>query len=151
MLIGDLSISVADRRLRAATHGQGVYERDLLGGSPPGAIPDGDSIPGQPLTAVRLPGGDLTLSWDRSCALGDGDYAVYEGTIGDFTGHLPRFCSTGGATSKTFTPSEGNRYYLVVPRNLANEGSYGVDGTNLPRPPSAEACLPQQVGSCAVP
>ncbi len=80
----------------------------------------------------------------------DTDYEIYEGTIGDFTTHAPLFCSTDGATTKTFTPAAENRYYLVVPRNPDLEGSYGVNSSNAQRPRGTPACLPQQLGSCAV-
>jgi photosystem II stability/assembly factor-like uncharacterized protein len=151
VLIGDLSISPVDRKLRAATHGQGVYERALLGGNVAGAVPDGAALPGVPLTVTRLPGGDLTLSWGSSCEAGDDDYEIYSGTIGDFVGHAPLFCTTEGATAKTFSPAAGDLYYLVVPNNLTGEGSYGVDSSNAQRPPSALACLPQSISVCAVP
>jgi photosystem II stability/assembly factor-like uncharacterized protein len=149
VLVGDLSISVADRKLRVATHGSGVYERALLGGVSAGAVPDGDFVTGVPLTAAKLPNGDITLSWEASCAIGDDDYEIYEGTIGSFTVHASLFCTTEGATTKTFTPSTGNRYYLVVPRNLEREGSYGVSSSNAQRPQGVPACLPRQIDSCA--
>jgi photosystem II stability/assembly factor-like uncharacterized protein len=151
VLIGDLSISPSNRVLRAATHGQGVYERALLGGNDAGAVPDGDAVPGVPLTMTRLGNGDLTLSWDASCLSNDDDFAIYEGLLGDFTSHVPLFCSTGGETSKTLTPSSGDRYYLVVPRNFDREGSYGVESGGAERPPSVSACLTQQFGACPAP
>lgn len=151
VLIGDLSISVAGRRLRAATHGQGMYERSLLGGTAPGAVPDGNLVPGAPLTIAKLPGGDVTLSWERSCSIVDDDYAIYEGWIGSFGIHAARFCTTGGATSKTFTPSSGDRYYLVVPRNAFHEGSYGLDSSIAQRPQGGPPCLPQRVSPCGAP
>jgi hypothetical protein len=78
----------------------------------------------------------------------DGDYEVYEGEIGDFSGHLPLECSTGGATSSTITPSGGNRFYLVVPRGATREGSYGQRSDHTERPPSATACLEQSIATC---
>ncbi|HZM71149.1 MAG TPA: hypothetical protein VFB95_12395 [Candidatus Cryosericum sp.] len=76
--------------------------------------------------------------------------AVYEGTLGaPFTTHAPVTCRAGGATSWTFTPGPGDRYYYVVPRNAVSEGSYGLTSALLPRPPSTAACLPQEVlSSC---
>jgi hypothetical protein len=96
---------------------------------------------------TRASNGDLTLSWGSSCLATDYDHAVYEGTLGSFTSHAPRFCSTAGATGKTFAPSAGNTYYLVVPRNGLEEGSYGVDSAGAERLPSATACLPQHIAS----
>jgi photosystem II stability/assembly factor-like uncharacterized protein len=151
VLVGDLSVSLSDRMLRVATHGQGLYERTLLGGNDAGAVPDGNAVPGTPLTARREANGDLTLSWSASCVGNDDDFEIYEGTLGDFRSHVPLFCSTDGETTKTFAPSSGNRYYLVVPRNFDREGSYGADGDGIERTPAASACLPQQPGTCPAP
>lgn len=93
-------------------------------------------------------GSDLiTLSWDVSCNPNDGDYEIYEGTIGNFTSHVSRYCSTGNATSLTMTPDTGSRYYLVVPANGTREGSYGLRSDGTERPQGAFACLPQQIAS----
>ena len=112
-----------------------------------GAVPDGAGVPGTPLTLDLLPNGDLTLAWGASCIANDGDYAIYEGTLGTFTSHLPKSCDTGGATTTTVTPAPGSTYYIVVPRNGAREGSYGLDSTGE-RPPSGTACLVQSIGTC---
>ena len=109
-----------------------------------GLVPDGagGSVP---LTVTPATGGGITLSWGASCAFADSDFAVYEGTIGaPFATHVPITCSTGGATTWTFTPGAGNTYYYVVPRNAVTEGSYGSGRNAPPRPPSAAACLPQE-------
>ena len=73
---------------------------------------------------------DLVLSWDASCLATDTDFAIYEGSLGDFTSHEPRFCDTGGLTTITFAPGTGDRYYLVTPRNADNDGSYNY-GTHV--------------------
>ena len=88
------------------------------------------------------------LSWDASCRGGDTDYEVYEGTIGDFTSHSARLCSTGGLTTVTLTPVPDDAYYLVVPSNGYKEGSYGTDSTGAARPRGAPWCLPQSIGAC---
>jgi len=112
-----------------------------------GEVPDGGpSEP--PLTVNPAGGGDITLSWAASCAPTDLDYEVYEGTIGSYYSHTPRSCSTGGATTLTLTPAGASRYYLVVPRNLQREGSYGTDSAGVARPASPSACLIQQVAPC---
>ncbi|HEX5044347.1 MAG TPA: sialidase family protein [Candidatus Polarisedimenticolaceae bacterium] len=99
------------------------------------------------LTVLKI-GGDLRLGWGASCQADDTDYAVYEGTLGSFASHAPRFCSTGGSTFKLFTPGPGNRYFLVVPTQTEREGSYGRESSGE-RPPSAIACLPQATGACS--
>ena len=100
-----------------------------------------------PLT-VDKSGDDIVLSWGHSCLASDGDSEVYEGTIGTFTSHVPVTCATGGALAWTLTPAAGNRYYLVVPTNGVGEGSYGVDGASVERPPSLSACRAQSIDAC---
>jgi hypothetical protein len=112
-----------------------------------GSVPDGAGGTG-PLLVDRDPGGTLRLTWSPACLPAAADYAVYEGTIGDFTSHVPLVCSTSGATAATIAPGAGDRYYLVVPNDGAVEGSYGRGSESWPRPPSATACLPQALAVC---
>ncbi len=112
---------------------------------PPAAVSAG-TISGL-LDVTRAPTGNLTLSWGQSCSGTDNDYEIYEGTLGSFTSHVSRFCSTGGLTSKSFTPPSGNAYYLVVPRNAAREGSYGTRSDGAERPPASAACLPALIAA----
>lgn len=119
--------------------------------SPPcgvaGAVPDGAAVPGTPLLVSRLEG-DLILSWGLSCLSTDSDYEIYEGNLAAPDSHAPRFCSTGGTLNWTITPYTGNRYYLVVPRNAAKEGSYGLRSDGSRRPAAGFPCLPQAAGPC---
>ena len=94
-------------------------------------------------------GGDIMLSWDASCSTTDTDYDVYEGSIGTYYSHAERLCTTGGLLSVTLTPSFGDRYYLVVPRNAASEGSHGHTSDGLERPPGSSTCLSQLIGPCS--
>jgi len=73
----------------------------------------------------------------------DTDYGVYAGPIGDFTAHVPVVCSTGGATSTSVVPPQGDVYYLVVPNNEYLEGVYGSDrsGTEISAGPTR--CFPR--------
>jgi hypothetical protein len=86
------------------------------------------------------------LSWDPSCGPTDGDYAVYEGTLGNFEDSAPLLCSTAGATTVIVTIPTEDAYYLVVARNHWSEGSYGIDGDGIQRPASTSACLLQSIG-----
>jgi uncharacterized repeat protein (TIGR01451 family) len=113
---------------------------------PSGRIP-GDLAAESQLTVGKL-GTDLVLSWGQGCLASDADSEIYEGTIGTFTSHASVTCSTGGALAWTLTPVEGDRYYLVVPTNLAGEGSYGLDGAGLERPAALSACRVQSVEAC---
>jgi len=113
-----------------------------------GAVPDGQAVPGAPLTLARAPTGRLALSWGASCRAGDTDYAIYEGALGDFAGPHANLCSTGGATTRTITPAPGDAWFVVVPRGALREGSYGRDGTGAERPPAPQPCLPQEIAAC---
>lgn len=112
---------------------------------PPAAGPAG-AVSG--LTVAGSQQGRITLAWGASCGGADSDYEVYEGTLGDFTSHAPRHCSTGGATTKDLLPAAGNTYYLVVPRSADREGSYGLDGSLAERAPASDACVPQETVAC---
>ncbi|ANM31041.1 hypothetical protein ABI59_17865 [Acidobacteria bacterium Mor1] len=85
--------------------------------------------------------GDLALSWQQSCSTDAVDYAIYEGTLGDFTSHVQIDCSDdAGDRIEEITPSPGNTYYLLVAIGGSDEGSYGVDSAGQERP---SAALPQ--------
>lgn len=117
--------------------------------SPAGRVPDGATAPGIPLRIDRTQFGDLALSWGASCAAGDVDYEIYEGVLGNFSSHMPRTCTTGGATALTIAAGAGDAYYLVVPRNIGNEGSYGKNSGGAERPASLAACVPRDIApSC---
>ena len=113
-----------------------------------GAVPESGA---SPLTILKGSGGTLLLRWGASCQAGDPDYAVYEGSIGNFASHAPRFCTTAGAKLKLLAPAAGNTYYLVVPINAELEGSYGAGNAGAERPPAAAACRPQLVHACGAP
>jgi len=129
------------------THGTELWS---IGPSVPGAVPDGDGIPGTPLRMTRGSGTEIMLAWDpSSCAAGAADYAIYEGALGLFASHTPRVCSTGGTTTWTLTPDPGGRYYLVVPIYGAKEGSYGRASDGSERAQGTPACSPQSLSdSC---
>ena len=96
----------------------------------------------------RLPGGDLELNWSPSCVGADVDYAIYEGSLGEFATHDAETCSTGSATTWTLTSGAGSRYFLVVPQSPNREGGYGADSAGNPRTQSASACQPQYLAVC---
>jgi hypothetical protein len=101
------------------------------------------------LTIAKGNFGQLELSWGPSCLATDTDYAIYEGTFGEFSEHQQLFCTTGGAMTKSFFPAGGeDSYYLVVPLGPATEGSYGADSDGTPRPAALSSCRPQQTVPC---
>ena len=111
-----------------------------------GMVPDGNGS--LPLRVSTLPNGDLSLLWGPSCRTTDTDYAVYEGTLGDFASHVPKVCSTGGLRTQELTPGAGDTYYLVVPTQAGREGSYGKSSAGIERPQGPAACLPRAICSC---
>ena len=94
--------------------------------------------------------GEITLRWGPSCVTSDLDYAVYEGTIGDYANRAPKTCTNGGALTRTFFPAGTSSYYLVVPQNTidSKEGSYGRGSSGAERAPAAGACRTQAIALC---
>jgi hypothetical protein len=103
---------------------------------------------GIPLRVEKAEAGTITLTWSASCLVTDQDYAVYEGTLGNFYNHEDRFCTTNGDLRKTFMPREDSAYYLIVPRDSGKEGSYGVDDIGFERPQGVSSCFQQLIGVC---
>ena len=78
----------------------------------------------------------------------DVDYGILVGTIGDYTSHEPRVCSTGGLTSRTMRVVDEAVYFLVVPLSANREGSYGFDSEGLERPIGRSTCYERWIGTC---
>jgi hypothetical protein len=110
-----------------------------------GAVRDGGP---NGLFVSRDVGGDLKLSWGLSCSAGDNDYEVYEGTIGDWTSHRPKLCTTSGLRTATFAPPAADSYYLAVPVEAPYEGSYGTASGGVERPLGAAVCRSRIVNAC---
>ena len=90
---------------------------------------------------------NIIFRWGPSCRAADTRYALYEGTLGNFTSHVPLTCNVF-STSTARVLAAGNRYYLVVPSQGTVDGSYGLDGDGNERAPSAAACRPQSFDTC---
>jgi hypothetical protein len=98
------------------------------------------------ITVDRLAGDAIEIAWEPSCSGGATDYGIYEGTIGEWYGHTAVDClDLGHDLRETITASEGDRYYLVVPRNGVDEGSYGLAAPGTERPVGVDTCEPIQV------
>jgi hypothetical protein len=94
------------------------------------------------LTVSKTVYGSLQLAWGDSCVVTDTDFAVYEGSIGNFRSHTPVLCSTGGATTTTVAQPAGNTYYLVVPNDQVYEGRYGSSSSGSETPVGPTRCYP---------
>ena len=97
---------------------------------------------------LQKSGEDVTLTWGGSCSGADNDYEIYEGTLGVYYSHTQRVCSTGGSLSHTLADEFGDHYFLVVPRNVSFEGSYGKDSAGVERPAGATTCAASVIGGC---
>ncbi len=118
---------------------------------PAGEVPDGISLPGAPLTIDKTTGSDIALAWEESCSSWDTNYAIYEGTLGDFTSHRHVTCGTGGSNSATLSPQNEDAYYLVVPLSESREGSYGRGSDVNERVQGAPSCMVQELAVCEPP
>jgi hypothetical protein len=126
--------------------GHGEYQ--LLA---PLAISDGAGNV-ESLTVAMDPGGtQMLLEWGESCWNPGGDYAVYEGDLGDFTSHAWLTCTTGHSTQANVPVPTGNKYYLVVPQSSLGpyEGSYGKRSDGEERSQGSTSCeIQQEIVTC---
>ncbi|MCI0409173.1 MAG: hypothetical protein L0191_11540, partial [Acidobacteria bacterium] len=92
-------------------------------GPPP--IPDGASVPGQPLT-VTTSGSDLLLSWDSTqCPPAAAN--VYWGNLGNFSAFAGGFCGLAPSGTATIT-LPGSVWFLVAGTDGAStDGSWSRD------------------------
>ncbi len=128
--------------------GTAVYLNGAV--SSPGAVPNGAEVAG-PMLLLDKSSGEIQLEWGSSCAPGDTDYTLYQGSLtGAFAGHVPLVCSTGGMTTITLPMGIGpsRSYFLVAPRNEFFQGSLGTTSQGTPRPAGPAPCLPGNGGAC---
>ena len=112
------------------------------GGGSPGAVPPA-------ITLERLTDSEIRLRWRRSDCAGGTDYGIYEGILGAWYSHSMIDCSDDGADFvETISASPGDTYYLVVPRNISHEGSYGLDSDDQERPVADLVCVHDQLLGC---
>jgi hypothetical protein len=128
--------------------GIGTTQCEIADGSTDTFAPELVLEPGGTATGLKIvrngAGADpsITLRWNPSCSFGDTDYEIYQGHLDALPAydHETVLCSTSGATTATFDADPGDRYYLVVPTDGKEEGSYGVDGTGAQRPSASDSC-----------
>lgn len=119
---------------------------------PPGRIP---CTPPDKMEMDKGPAiGGVTFFWSASVCSGAEDYGLYEGTLGTWYSHGSVDCIDNGIPlEEAFLPAAGDYYYLVVPHNSNDEGSYGLKSVPplLPpaeRPVGAPTCQPTQELGC---
>jgi hypothetical protein len=107
--------------------------------------------PGKVLNNLTIAksGTNLQLNWTApggTCEVTK--YGVYRGTL-PWSGynHAIVNCNVTG-TSFTTAQDTGSYYFLVVPQNSANEGSYGTSSNGNQIPPASTACAPQNTTAC---
>lgn len=104
----------------------------------------------------------IILAWTASCSPdGATDYGIYEGMLGAWYSHTSAAiddCNdAGGDLTETVTPIAGDTYYLIVPHNDREEGSYGTCspaaacGAGNERPVGGAVCEPQMISVCPPP
>jgi hypothetical protein len=94
--------------------------------------------------------GSVSLSWGEPCnaaSVPGQDFGVYYGSLGDWSNLSILTCSTGYGTSWLIESLPMDSFWLVVPQNSGNEGSYGRSSFGE-RSPAAVACKPQAIGGC---
>ena len=107
----------------------------------PGVIAPGGLRLGRAASSM----GDLVLSWTPSCLPGAESYGIYEGHIGEWSSHVPIDCADAGADlEEQISPAGGDRYYLIVPHNVDDDGSYGADSNGSERAPATPSCRQRQ-------
>ena len=94
------------------------------------------------LQVARTGAAQLTLSWSPTCSPGGlDDYAIYMGTIGSWYSHDVVDCTDGGHDrAEPLAMPAGNVYFLLVPYNANNQGSYGQRTGGIERPTGASSC-----------
>lgn len=124
-----------------------IWTADVVESSapPPPGVSDG-------LTVNKDASQNLVLAWNADCG-GTTTYGIYRGDL--LSGYSsiapePGFCSVAGTTATIPQGSNAADFFLVVPNNGTDEGSYGTTSSGARRVPSATACFPQgTVAACA--
>ncbi len=129
--VQELGFNVVNHRLRAATHGRGIWEFLRTTTSPQ------EISPAHNMTAVKGSGTTVNVTYTVNC--GDVDTTVYTGSLATLqSGGISwtnRYCSNGATGTLVFDPGNNNVYFVVVGNNgIATEGSYGKNSSNAERP-----------------
>jgi hypothetical protein len=116
--------------------GMFIAYADAATGSPP--VPDGHTVPGQPLRVAKTGGLDLAVTWDASrCPAGE--YNLFAGDLADVAMLAldAAACSLGTSGSATFTPPPGEVFFFIASESRTGvEGNHGFQSDGSPRPSS---------------
>ncbi len=120
--VQELGFNVSTGRLRAATHGRGIWEL-LRSTTSPQEISSSKNM-----KATKGSGTAVNVTFTASC--GDVDTTVYTGSLSTLqSGGISwsnRYCNLGATGSLAFDPGSTSIYFVVVGNNgLTAEGSYG--------------------------
>jgi len=110
----------------------------------PPPVPDGQRVPGVPMTASVDGNGDIALTWDvTGCPATT--YNVFYGDLANVStyAYTGQSCDLGQTGSATFTPPPGDLFFIVASQEGTLEGVHGFDGEGWARPASA-------AGTCGV-
>jgi len=122
---------VSGGKLRAATHGRGIWELTVATLTPQ------EASPAHNMTATKGTGTSVNVTYTAGC--GATNHTVYTGNLNTLqSGGLSwstRYCSKGTTGSLNFDPGATNIYFVVVANDGTLEGSYGT-GTAGERPPA---------------
>jgi hypothetical protein len=92
-------------------------------GPPP--IPDGASVPGEPLLA-EASGESVLLTWDSASCAHD-EVNVYSGVLGDFTGFTGGECGLPATGTATVAMPGGSWFLVVATDGVDTDGSWSRD------------------------
>lgn len=142
-MVNDLKIFLPGRKIRAATHGNGAWQRDLFD-------PTNCAAPGEVtdliLSHVGGVGGSTTLSWSAPVVTGDAPVSydtVASSVPDDFDSAPSAGCveSNGADTTSVDSGAPGPDdvvYYLIRAESICGAGPVGSDSSGAPR--SAQDC-----------
>lgn len=115
-------------------------------------LADPGRVPPPTLRVARsvLTPGYLRLTWGPSTSAGAENYGIYEGTIGIWYSHTAIDCDDAlGDRTEEVSPQAADSYYIVVPFNANDEGSYGTRSSSIERPVGSPlTCKPAQGLDC---
>jgi hypothetical protein len=117
----------------------------------PGTVPATPSDQKIHLAKATVSPLTVTITWSPSSSAGAEDYGIYEGTLVRpwVYNHADKVCTdSGGDSQETISPQAPDSYYLVVPLNANDEGSYGTDSAGAERPAGTTTCRPTQGLGC---